>query len=143
MSMNVDKEIVRSAFTIGAVLQHYGVDILRNEQVRCPFHGEDRTPSASIKNGFFYCFVCNKPRDIYGFIMEMEQCDFKTSLKLAAKMAGLPTHNTRESKAVLAQTLRRRSHDSSEKSVLTCQAVENMPYWQVLRVSTAFKSLSG
>ncbi len=111
----IDKEAIRHALTIEAVLHRYSIDILRGEQVRCPFHGEDRTPSASIKNGFFYCFICVKSLDIFAFIMEMEQCDFQTALRIAAEMAGLPTNNTRESKAALARTLRRRSHDSDEK----------------------------
>ena len=53
----------------------------KNLKAKCPFHNE-RTPSFSVSNRFYYCFGCNKSGDVIKFIMEMENCDFKQAIKM-------------------------------------------------------------
>jgi CHC2 zinc finger len=48
----------------------------------CPFHAE-RTPSFSVnlEKQLFHCFGCGEGGSVFDFVMEMENCDFKTAVK--------------------------------------------------------------
>lgn len=64
-----------SSVTARDVLTHFGVDLKgasdQEEQISCPFHGQDRKPSArvypegSTRSGV-YCWVCQERWDIFG-----------------------------------------------------------------------------
>lgn len=51
----------------------------------CPFHHE-RTPSFSVNSEkqFYYCFGCGASGNVYSFLMEMENCDFKEAVQTLA-----------------------------------------------------------
>jgi len=51
----------------------------------CPFHNE-KTPSFSVNSEkqFYYCFGCGAAGNVFGFVMEMENCDFPEALKKLA-----------------------------------------------------------
>jgi hypothetical protein len=65
-----------SAITAQDVLRHFGTTLNRGddqqEQISCPFHGEDKSPSARVYPGDgtsrsgLYCWVCQKRWDIFG-----------------------------------------------------------------------------
>lgn len=46
----------------------------------CPFHGEDKKPSASISKGFFKCFACGLTLDQVEFVVKMENCSNKKAI---------------------------------------------------------------
>lgn len=54
----------------------------------CPFHNE-KTPSFSVNSEkqFYYCFGCGAAGNVFGFLMEMENCDFPEALKRLADRA--------------------------------------------------------
>lgn len=56
----------------------------------CPFHGE-KTPSFTVdeSKGFYHCFGCNKSGDVFNFLMEYENLDFKEALEYLAPLAGI------------------------------------------------------
>lgn len=56
----------------------------------CPFHNE-KTPSFSVNpaRGFFHCFGCHKGGDIFTFLMEIENIEFKEALEILAGRAGV------------------------------------------------------
>lgn len=62
----------------------------------CPFHNE-KTPSFVVSQDkqIFHCFGCGKGGDAFTFIQEIEGIDFRESLKILAKKAGveLKTNN--------------------------------------------------
>ena len=57
----------------------------------CPFHHE-KTPSFSVNSEkqFYYCFGCGASGNVYGFLMEMEHCDFPEAVKVLAERANIP-----------------------------------------------------
>ena len=57
----------------------------------CPFHHE-KTPSFSVNSEkqFYYCFGCGASGNVYGFLMEMENCDFPEAVKKLAERANIP-----------------------------------------------------
>jgi len=56
----------------------------------CPFHNE-KTPSfmVSPERDFYHCFGCGKGGDIFSFVQDIENLDFKGALKLLADKAGV------------------------------------------------------
>ena len=60
----------------------------------CPFHSE-KTPSFHVhdEKGFYHCFGCGKHGDIFSFIMEYENLNFKETLNYLAKYAGISIVN--------------------------------------------------
>ncbi len=114
-----DKNVIREALPFARLMEHYNVEVLANGQCRCPFH-EDNRPSASIKGGFFHCFVCNKSHDVFSFVMAMEYCSFQESVAIAANIAGLalPEQNS-ISRRQIALAVQERKHDTAERRRVT------------------------
>ena len=54
----------------------------------CPFHHE-HTPSFSVSRDkqLYYCFGCGAAGNVFGFVMQMENCGFPEALKLLAERA--------------------------------------------------------
>lgn len=63
--MNIFEE-VKSKLNIGEVIERFGIKVDRAHRFVCPFHN-DHTPSASIKNDYFNCFVCGTGGDLITF----------------------------------------------------------------------------
>lgn len=59
-------------------------------KARCPFHNE-KTPSFFISpdRGTYYCFGCGAKGDIFSFVEQFENVDFKGALKILADRAGV------------------------------------------------------
>lgn len=78
-SSRISDDAIRRArgVRLGALL---GLD--EKKKIACPFHGEDRHPSASISKGFFKCFTCGKgPLDGIDWLMEVEGYTFPAAIK--------------------------------------------------------------
>lgn len=52
------------------VVEHYGIEIKRNNTCLCPFH-DDHHPSAHVYTKAFHCFTCNLHYDVLGFVMAL------------------------------------------------------------------------
>ena len=76
--MNIFEE-VKQQLNIMQVIEHFGLKVNRAKKFICPFHN-DHKPSASIKNDYFYCFVCGAGGDLITFtakylsISNLEAC---------------------------------------------------------------------
>lgn len=79
---------------IGDVLTYYGAThipgVSGQRSMRCPFHGDDRTPSASIhfENDLFHCFTCGIGGDSIGLIMQREGLSFGDAVEFAERVFG-------------------------------------------------------
>lgn len=76
----------------------------------CPFHNE-RTPSFSVSSEkqFYYCFGCGAAGNVFGFLMEMENCDFVEALKKLAERANVQLPEPQKNvQAIAAEQLRQR-----------------------------------
>ena len=59
-------EEVKAQLNIRQVIESFGVKVNRRGQFVCPFHNDHR-PSASIKDDYYHCFVCNSGGDLITF----------------------------------------------------------------------------
>jgi len=87
-----DRDLIKQKINIVDLIQEYlplkkaGI----NFKALCPFHSE-KTPSfiVSPERQIFKCFGCQKSGDIFTFLMEKEGMEFKESLEVLAKRAGV------------------------------------------------------
>mgnify|MGYP003292541508 CR=1 FL=1 len=63
-------EIIRERLEMREVVEHYGIEIKRNNTCLCPFH-DDHHPSAHVYPKAFHCFTCNLHYDVLGFVMAL------------------------------------------------------------------------
>lgn len=63
-------EIIRERLELREVVEHYGIEIKRNNTCLCPFH-DDHHPSAHVYPKAFHCFTCNLHYDVLGFVMAL------------------------------------------------------------------------
>lgn len=83
--MDIKNQIKRSV-SITDVVSSYGIELKpagKSYKALCPFHNE-KTPSFFVKpdTDVFACYGCNKFGDIFTFIQEMENVDFKEAMTL-------------------------------------------------------------
>lgn len=52
----------------------------KNEYILCPFHS-DRKPSMWVRNGFGFCFPCQKTLDAIGYMMHVKALSFPDAVK--------------------------------------------------------------
>ena len=75
------KEEILESVSMPDVLGRYGIEVNRNGMCCCPIHNE-RHPSMKVFKDGYKCFACGSAGDIFRFVQEMEQCDFKTAFKI-------------------------------------------------------------
>ena len=63
-------EDIKRQLNIRQVVEFYGYKVNRANQFICPFHN-DHKPSASIKNDYFNCFVCDAGGDLITFTAKL------------------------------------------------------------------------
>ncbi len=56
----------------------------------CPFH-EEKTPSLSIDpaRGLYHCFGCGKGGDIFAWVQETQNLDFREAIEFLARRSGV------------------------------------------------------
>lgn len=74
-------EEIKGSVTMREVLSKYGVSVNSNGMCCCPIHNE-RHPSMKVFKDGYNCFACGANGDIFSFVQEMENCDFKQAFKL-------------------------------------------------------------
>ena len=87
------KERVRDAIDIVELVSRY-IPLRRSGQNyvgRCPWHDDSR-PSLQVNANrqSFKCWVCNIGGDVFSFVMQVENVDFREALEILADQAGVP-----------------------------------------------------
>lgn len=72
------KEEIKEQVSMPELMRKYGIEISRNRMCKCPFHA-DNSPSMKVFNDGCHCFTCNRSWDIFQFVQEIDNCDFRTA----------------------------------------------------------------
>ncbi len=94
--MHSDVEIVKSRINIVDIVGEY-VKLTKagsSFKACCPFH-QEKTPSFNVneEKQFYHCFGCGAGGDVFSFVMEIENLDFREALILLAQKAGVELQN--------------------------------------------------
>lgn len=73
------KEEIKSTYSMREIVERYGLNPNRAGFIRCPFHKGDHDASMKIYQDSYHCFGCGANGDIFTFIQQMDNCDFKTA----------------------------------------------------------------
>ncbi|MCQ2609021.1 MAG: CHC2 zinc finger domain-containing protein [Bacteroidales bacterium] len=104
-------EELKSAVKITDLFKEYGIQINNKSFCCCPFHNE-KTASMKVytNTNTFHCFGCGKSGDVFTFVQNMDNCDFKTAfIKLGGTYKAM-SNNER----IVANTKRERERKQRE-----------------------------
>ena len=73
-------QVIRDSVTMDQILSLYGYRT-RHGFMCCPFHGE-KAPSLKVypETGGWHCFGCGRGGSVIDFVMEHENCGFRTAV---------------------------------------------------------------
>ena len=82
---------IKQRLSILTVLQHYGLKPDRNNQIKCPYHEDDK-PSCRIyaDTNTFHCFGCGATGDQIEFIEKYEKRSKHEAILKAKQLCGIP-----------------------------------------------------
>lgn len=103
MTWEQRKQNILNQLTMRQVIDHYGIeanDSGEEAQISCPFHGKDSKKSGHIYEDtqLFHCFTCKKTVDVIGFIVAMENIEWKNSLWFIEKKFNIDTSKLKDIK---------------------------------------------
>ena len=104
----MEVEEIKREYSMRDILTRYGIQVNRSGMCCCPIHGE-KHPSMKVYKDSFYCFACGAHGDIFSFIQQMDNCDFKTAY---LSLGGTYEKQTENERAV---TIARRERAKSER----------------------------
>lgn len=55
-------------------------------RAKCPWHADDKPSLVVYPDGAAHCFGCGHHVDVFGIVMEMEHCDFASSVSIVAEI---------------------------------------------------------
>ena len=74
------KEEILSIITMKDILDKYNIPRF-HKSFKCPFHGEDKHPSAAAYGKWFHCFTCGENLDVIGFVQRYFNLSFKEAME--------------------------------------------------------------
>ena len=106
------------------VLAWYGLTPNRAGFITCPFH-PDKSPSLKIYegNGGWHCFGCGAGSDIFDFVMNFEEVDFKDAYEIIVEKAGLQGMGSRQ------RNIKTRSYARQFKEREKAKKEKDIMYW--------------
>lgn len=90
--MTVDE--IKSTYAMTDIVGQYGYKPNKSSFIPCPFHKE-KTASMKIFKESYYCFGCGATGDIFTFVQNMDNCDFKTAFYSLGGTYQKPTDNSK------------------------------------------------
>ena len=86
---------IKQQYSMREITERYGFRPNRAGFIPCPFHKGDNTASMKIYKDSYNCFGCGANGDIFTFIQNMDNCDFKTAFYSLGGTYQKPTDNSK------------------------------------------------
>lgn len=87
----LDKQRIKDDADMLVVAESLGINLVRkgtNYQCLCPFHADKHIGSCYINNKRLHCYSCNTQADVFKLVMQINGCDFETSVRYVADLCG-------------------------------------------------------
>lgn len=84
----IDFETIKKSVSMRQVLEHYGIEVKRNNIALCPFH-PDTEPSMHVYHDGFYCFSCGTGGDVIKFVALLQGVKNTQAAQIVAGIGGL------------------------------------------------------
>ena len=81
-------ETVKQSVTIREAAERYGIEVRRNSMACCPFH-DDKNPSMTLNEEYFYCFGCGATGDVIDLTARIYNLSPKEAAEKLAQDFGL------------------------------------------------------
>lgn len=104
-------EEIKNSILMRDVVAEYGIHIDRKGFCKCPFHNE-KTASMKIYKDSYHCFGCGASGDVFKFVQQINNCDFKTAFISLGGTYETMTDNERKR----ANTKRERAKNERERA---------------------------
>ena len=81
MNAKLAAQSIRDTVDMSTILSLYGYQADRSGFMRCPFHGERAGSLKVYTDGRgWHCYGCGRGGSVVDFVMEHENCDFRTAV---------------------------------------------------------------
>ena len=82
MNIKQAAQVIRDQVDMDSILGLYGYRLKHGGFMCCPFHGE-KDPSLKVykDTGGWHCYGCGRGGSVIDFVMEQENCDFRTAVR--------------------------------------------------------------
>jgi len=100
------------------VLREFRVDTSKNP-TNCPFHSSKGGKCLGFNYDTAHCFHCNGSWNIFSFVMENKNCDFKEALKIVCEIGGMEKeYEENKKKWIEEQNLKKKKEEENDKSYI-------------------------
>jgi len=137
----LDKETIKQQYSMRNILNKYGMVPNRAGFVRCPFHQGDRTASMKIYKDSYYCFGCGAAGDIFTFVQNMDNCDFKTAFGILGGTYQKPSFSSRMAIYHHQKQIEMRQKEEQKKNSELQECLSDIDFYRTVLGRT--KPLSG
>ena len=128
----MNKETIKQQNSMGDVLSRYGMVPNRAGFVRCPFHAGDRTASMKIYKDSYYCFGCGATGDIFTFVQNMDNCDFKTAFTILGGTYQEPNFSSRMAIYRHQKQMEMRQKEEQKKKVELQECLSDIDFYRAI-----------
>ena len=88
-------EEIKDTYSMRDIVERYGFQPSRKGFIQCPFHAGDRQASMKVYGRDYHCHACGANGDIFSFVEQMENINFKEAFQLLGGTYEKPTFSSR------------------------------------------------
>lgn len=128
--MNVEE--IKSKYSMMDIVHRYGIGVNRSGFCKCCFHSGDRTASMKIYKDSYYCFGCGATGDIFTFVQNMDNCDFKTAFTILGGTYQKPDFSSRMAIYHHQKQMEMRQKEEQKKKVELQECLSDIDFYRVI-----------
>lgn len=126
------KDEIKQSMKMPEILSRYGLKPNRAGFIKCPFHSSDRTASMKIYKDSYYCFGCGATGDIFAFVQNMDNCDFKTAFTILGGTYQKPDFSSRMAIYHHQKQMEMRRKEEQKKKVELQECLSDIDFYRAI-----------